>query len=650
MAGPFGSTRRGRRTPDGLALPGFRARRSHQMKRILLAAAIFAAAFFFVAATTAEDDDLVFVNGLVADGTGAPLFAADVAVRGDRIAAVGPLTAERKARARRRVDATRSRRLPGVHRPPRSIGVRRPRRPSGGLEDHAGDHDRGDRRRGVDRAAQRRDAEGRRRAVRLLRRPPRLHDAGGLLRAVPPEPARDQPRHLRRTGRPQEVRRRDRGPARHPGRARRDGAGSRDGDEGGRARRLHVAPVRPRHVQLDRGDRRDGEGRRALRRRLLHPPAVGGESDRLLARRGLPDRARGEDPRERLAPEDRLEAELGEDAARPRAARGGPRRGARRRREHVPLDRRLERPRRLPPSLGARGRKGKARRATRRPGGPRAREEGDGRGQRRLVEPVGRLRRRRRRDALVRPESRAQEVRGEDARGDRPGVGNRPARRRDGPRRRRQGELLLHHLHDERRRRPRGAPEPPRRLLHRLQRFGDRRHPLEGEVTPARVGVGGADPGHLRPRREAPPARGGDSQDDLAPGGPRPDPGPRPLEARAEGRHRRLLSEGRPGGCDVRGSAPLLRGDPVCRRQRPARRRQRDDHVRAAGTARPRPRRPEEERDHEETETDRTRTGRRRVVAGVAGAGESRGSRRRRTPGSSEERSTSGAPPSAPRR
>jgi N-acyl-D-amino-acid deacylase len=76
------------------------------MKRILLAAAIFAAAFFFVAATPAEVDDLIFENGLVADGTGAPLFAADVAVRGDRIAAVGPLPAERRARARRRIDAT----------------------------------------------------------------------------------------------------------------------------------------------------------------------------------------------------------------------------------------------------------------------------------------------------------------------------------------------------------------------------------------------------------------------------------------------------------------------------------------------------------------------------------------------------------------
>jgi N-acyl-D-amino-acid deacylase len=75
------------------------------MKRISLAAATVAAAIFFVAAKPVGDD-LVFENGLVADGTGAPLFAADVAVRGDRIAAVGPLTPSRKALARRRVDAS----------------------------------------------------------------------------------------------------------------------------------------------------------------------------------------------------------------------------------------------------------------------------------------------------------------------------------------------------------------------------------------------------------------------------------------------------------------------------------------------------------------------------------------------------------------
>lgn len=78
------------------------------MKRALPAAALSAAAFFLLsgAAAPEERDDLVFVNGRVADGTGAPLFRADVAVRGDRITAVGLLPESRKAAARRRVDAT----------------------------------------------------------------------------------------------------------------------------------------------------------------------------------------------------------------------------------------------------------------------------------------------------------------------------------------------------------------------------------------------------------------------------------------------------------------------------------------------------------------------------------------------------------------
>ncbi|MBI3450621.1 MAG: D-aminoacylase [Acidobacteria bacterium] len=47
--------------------------------------------------------DLIFDGGRVVDGTGAPWFVADVAVTGDRIAAIGDLS---KARATRRVDAT----------------------------------------------------------------------------------------------------------------------------------------------------------------------------------------------------------------------------------------------------------------------------------------------------------------------------------------------------------------------------------------------------------------------------------------------------------------------------------------------------------------------------------------------------------------
>jgi dihydroorotase/N-acyl-D-amino-acid deacylase len=75
--------------------------------RGVLAVAFPAAAFLLAGAAPplSEPDDLVFAGGRVVDGTGAPAFAADVALQGDRIAFVGPLTEERRARARRLVDA-----------------------------------------------------------------------------------------------------------------------------------------------------------------------------------------------------------------------------------------------------------------------------------------------------------------------------------------------------------------------------------------------------------------------------------------------------------------------------------------------------------------------------------------------------------------
>jgi N-acyl-D-amino-acid deacylase len=50
--------------------------------------------------------DVVIENGRVVDGTGAAWFYGDVAVRGDRIAAIGPRGAFRNASTRSRIDAT----------------------------------------------------------------------------------------------------------------------------------------------------------------------------------------------------------------------------------------------------------------------------------------------------------------------------------------------------------------------------------------------------------------------------------------------------------------------------------------------------------------------------------------------------------------
>lgn len=54
----------------------------------------------------ASSYDVVIENGKVVDGTGAAWYHGDVALRGDRIAAIGPRGAFRSARAAQRVDAT----------------------------------------------------------------------------------------------------------------------------------------------------------------------------------------------------------------------------------------------------------------------------------------------------------------------------------------------------------------------------------------------------------------------------------------------------------------------------------------------------------------------------------------------------------------
>lgn len=72
------------------------------MKRLLALAVLAALTSAVFAQRTAPMDDLVFEGGRVVDGTGAPWFVADVAVRDGRIEAVGRLS---KRPARRRIDA-----------------------------------------------------------------------------------------------------------------------------------------------------------------------------------------------------------------------------------------------------------------------------------------------------------------------------------------------------------------------------------------------------------------------------------------------------------------------------------------------------------------------------------------------------------------
>src|SRR5438067_1732710 len=71
------------------------------MNRRFLAAAALLLALGACHDTVKDDYDLVIRGGTIADGSGAPGFAGDVAIRGDRIAAVGVVS----ARGRSEIDA-----------------------------------------------------------------------------------------------------------------------------------------------------------------------------------------------------------------------------------------------------------------------------------------------------------------------------------------------------------------------------------------------------------------------------------------------------------------------------------------------------------------------------------------------------------------
>ena len=368
--------------------PGPAAGRLRPMTKTswLLRAAVVSVALAAATPSPAQPTyDLLFRGGRVVDGTGAPWFAADVAVRDGRIAAVGRLDG---ARATRVVDATGLVIAPGLHRPARPVRVQRAGRRPGGLEDHAGHHHRGHRRGGVDRAARRSDARRWSRGVRPLRVHPGLPHARRLLRGPRAAGLGDQHGDLRRCRGRARPRDRRGGPPGHTRGAGADVRAGRRGDARGRARALLVAAVRSRHVQLDRGAGGDGEGGLALRRGLLHAPALGVRADRRLPRRGLPDRLGSGHPHPGVAPEDGLPAELRTHGRGPGEDRGRPGPGHRRGGQRLPVEPGLERARRLPAAVGAGGRARGAPEAPRGPRHPGAGPGGHGRGERRVGEPV----------------------------------------------------------------------------------------------------------------------------------------------------------------------------------------------------------------------------------------------------------------------
>ena len=233
--------------------------------------------------------DVIIANGRIVDGTGAPWFRGDIGITGDRITAVGALgDATAGTQGRRDQPGRRAR----IHRPARPVGVQRAGRRPRRQQDSAGRDHRGDRRGIVDRAGQRSPDRRTRRPTRrhfgvaqdwrtladyFKRLEERSHTtinvatfvgAGGLRSYVigkddrPATPAElEQMKQLVAAG-----------------------------DAAGRARPQHLAAVRARPLRLDRRDRRAGEGRGALRRRLLHASALGERADLRVARRSVRDR------------------------------------------------------------------------------------------------------------------------------------------------------------------------------------------------------------------------------------------------------------------------------------------------------------------------------------------------------------------------
>ena len=194
----------------------------------------------------------------------------------------------------------------------------------------------------------------------------------------------------------------------------------------------------PDRFATHRGAHRARQGRAPLRRRLPDASTLGERPDLRVDRRSHSHQPRSQDSGRDLAPEDRLQGELGQDAAGARAARGGARPRARRHRQPVSVHARVERARRVPAAVGARRRYRRDDRPPPGSGAARAHQARDGRSERhRLGEPVARLGRRRRRDGVVGAERRAAQVRRHDAHRDWQGDGQGSARCGDGPRHRR---------------------------------------------------------------------------------------------------------------------------------------------------------------------------------------------------------------------
>ena len=297
--------------------------------------------------------DVVIRNGRIVDGTGAPWFRGDVAIKGDRIAAVG-VVGDATAPS---VDAAEPGGGARLHRSARPVRVQRARRRSRRQQDNARRHDRGDRRRIVDRAGERAADQEAAPKAKTLRCRAGLAHAGRVLRAARAAFAhRDQHRRPSSARAACATTSSARASAGHAGRAAADEAARRGGDGAGRAGAQHLAAVRARSlrdteeiVELAKVAARHGgvyfTHQRSEGARIFE------SLDEVFA---IAERA--QHPRRNLASEDRVQGELGQDAGGAAPHRGGARARPRRHGEQLSLHARVERPRFVHAALGARGR------------------------------------------------------------------------------------------------------------------------------------------------------------------------------------------------------------------------------------------------------------------------------------------------------
>ena len=83
-----------------------RATRLFTLASVLLAACAPRGGVSTAPSSSGNEYDVIIENGRVVDGTGAAWYYGDLALRGDRIAAIGPRGAFTRARAASRIDAT----------------------------------------------------------------------------------------------------------------------------------------------------------------------------------------------------------------------------------------------------------------------------------------------------------------------------------------------------------------------------------------------------------------------------------------------------------------------------------------------------------------------------------------------------------------